>query len=368
MNEDKTILVAHSEALDRGGALVVAEEIARVFDSELFVGFDEPGVVTDDVQSTELFHSTLKKTASRHSSTIRDVCFFLDWQNVPELHEADILIESGNNPAWYVPMDDQAVIRYVHSPPYAAYNRFDTVGASIIGKIYGTILRTLYLQTLPYPDIWIANSELVARRMEKYWGVEDVRIVYPPINTAKYYVSNDAEYFFTLSYLRGEKRIDEIIQAFDGLNKTLLIGGEGPARNDLEKSSPDNVKFLGWLTEEEKCEHLSKAKGFVFNADGEDFGIAPAEALASGTPVIGVCDGYTQIQVQDGKNGVLYSRGSNELRDALSNFDPSTLDWSPKEIASDAEKYSKSRFEKQMMQAVEDASEKRVSLLDAGDQ
>ncbi|WP_323675855.1 glycosyltransferase [Halorubellus sp. PRR65] len=363
MNTNEEIKVAHSEALDRGGALVVAEEIARVVGSELFVGFENPRVVADDIQSTELFQSHLKRELSHRSSTIRDLCFFFDWQNVPELHEADILIESGNNPAWYVPGDDQSIIRYVHSPPYAAYHRFHDVGTNIIKKVYATALRTLYLQTIPYPDIWIANSELVARRIEKYWGIEDVRVVYPPIETSNYYISKDSDYFFTLSHLRGEKRIDEIVSAFEGIEETLLVGGDGPAKADLEKEAPKNVQFLGWLTEKEKREHLSKARAFVFNADSEDFGIAPAEALASGTPVIGVRDGYTKIQIQDGKNGLLYSRGVKELRDSIVSFDISLLNWGPEEIAADAERYAKSRFRREIIQAVEDASDERASLL-----
>jgi glycosyltransferase involved in cell wall biosynthesis len=347
------VRVAHSESLDRGGALVVAEELARTFDCPLHVGFDTPGVVSDDINAIELFDAPIARWLSQHSPTLRNAYFALAWQHVPELHDADVVIESGNNPGWYVPRDTQTIVRYVHSTPYAAYHRFHEVGQSLAGKLYGTVLRTLYAQTIPFPDIWIANSELVARRIKRYWGVDEVKTIYPPIDIDSYSPRERADYFFTFSHLRAEKRIDEIVSAFNGLDERLIVGGDGPERDRLEQIAPANVEFVGYLDENEKQRRLGEAKALIFNAWSEDFGIVPVEAFASGTPVIGVNEGYTQYQIEDGKNGVIFDRGVDSLRKAIADFNPDDLAWSRSHIKEEAEQYGIERFNKEIAKLVE---------------
>lgn len=358
------VRVAHSESLDRGGALVVAEELARTFDCPLHVGFDTPGVVSDDIKTIELFDAPIARWFSQHSSSFRDAYFALAWQHVPELHEADVVIESGNNPGWYVPRDTQTVVRYVHSTPYAAYHRFHKAGRSLAGKLYGTVLRTLYAQTIPFPDIWIANSELVARRMKRYWGVDEVKIVYPPIDIDSYSPRDREDYFFTFSHLRAEKRIDEIIEAFDGLDERLVVGGDGPEREQLKEIAPANIEFVGYLDKNEKRRRLGEAKALIFNARSEDFGIVPVEAFASGTPIIGVNEGYTQYQIKDGKNGVSYERGITSLRETIADFDPDSLSWSRSRIKSETEQYGIERFNREIKHAVRSAYESTQISLD----
>ena len=352
------VRVAHSESLDRGGALVVAEELARTFDCMMHVGFDVPGVVADDVDVVELFDAPVARWFSRHSSFIRDAYFASAWQHVPELHDADVVIESGNNPGWYVPRDTQAVVRYVHSTPYAAYHRFHETGGSLVGKLYGTILRTLYAQTIPFSDLWVANSELVARRIERYWGVDDVKVVYPPVDVDSYRSHEQDDYFFTFSHLRPEKRIDEIVQAFAGLDEQLVVGGDGSERERLEQMAPPNVTFIGHLDEAEKRRRLGEARALVFNARAEDFGIVPIEAFASGTPVIGVAEGYTQYQIMEGKNGISYERGIENIRTAIREFEENEVEWNDGQIQNNAQRYSVERFRTRMRELAEMANMK----------
>ncbi|SDM92010.1 Glycosyltransferase involved in cell wall bisynthesis [Halogranum gelatinilyticum] len=352
------IRVAHSEALDRGGALFVAEELARIFSCNLHLGFELAGVVADDVGTTELFDSSIARRVSSESTTARDLYFAVAWQHVPELHDADVVFESGNNPGWYVPRDTQAVVRYVHSTPYAAYHRFLQTGNTLVGKLYGTALRTLYAQTIPFPDIWVANSELVARRVQRYWGVDDVEVVYPPVDVDSYEPREQEDYYLTFSHLRAEKRIDEIVRAFDGLNKQLVVGGDGPEKHRLEEIAPDNVEFVGYLDEQEKRRRLGEAQAFIFNAHAEDFGIVPIESFASGTPVIGVREGYTQYQINHGKNGILYDRGIPELRDVIKRFEPEKIGWSREEIIEEARQYSVERFQAEISEIAQRAYEK----------
>jgi glycosyltransferase involved in cell wall biosynthesis len=97
-----------------------------------------------------------------------------------------------------------------------------------------------------------------------------------------------------------------IIEAFNWLGWPLLITGDGPERERLESRALKNIKFLGHVSDTERSQLMSKARGVIVAAL-EDYGLVPVEANASGTPVIaygkgGVLD--TQIQ---GKTGVFFN-------------------------------------------------------------
>ena len=90
----------------------------------------------------------------------------------------------------------------------------------------------------------------------------------------------------TVSRLVPYKRIDAIAAAFRALpDRQLVIVGEGPERARVAAVAGSNVKLAGQLVDAERDALLSRAQAFLFAAD-EDFGIAPIEAQAYGTPVI----------------------------------------------------------------------------------
>ena len=69
-----------------------------------------------------------------------------------------------------------------------------------------------------------------------------------------------------------------------------MIVGDGPERRRIEATATPNVRFLGRLPEHERDRWLATARAFIFAAE-EDFGIAPLEAQALGTPVIAYAGG-----------------------------------------------------------------------------
>jgi len=83
----------------------------------------------------------------------------------------------------------------------------------------------------------------------------------------------------------------------------------------------------------------------------------PVEAMAAGTPVVGVDEGFTRYQIQDGKNGQLWTRG--ELADAIRHFERDGVAWTAQEISEFAcENFSVGRFRRGMREAVEQAEER----------
>ena len=90
------------------------------------------------------------------------------------------------------------------------------------------------------------------------------------------------------------KNVDKIILAMKEVEKhlpgiELRIIGSGNIKPDLQKLSKDlgvKVKFLGYVSEEEKFRQIKSARAFVSMSSVEGFGISVLEAMACGTPVI----------------------------------------------------------------------------------
>ena len=64
-----------------------------------------------------------------------------------------------------------------------------------------------------------------------------------------------------------------------------MVIGDGPERARVAAAAGPNVKLLGRAPDGVRDQWLAAARAFVFAAE-EDFGIAPLEAQARGTPVI----------------------------------------------------------------------------------
>lgn len=89
----------------------------------------------------------------------------------------------------------------------------------------------------------------------------------------------------------------EIKRAFPAF--TLLIGGTGPLKEDLEKmvaqmNLETHLSFLGFIPEEKLPLYLGAADYFILpTIDLEGFGLVTVESLACGTPVLGTPVGGT---------------------------------------------------------------------------
>jgi glycosyltransferase involved in cell wall biosynthesis len=136
------------------------------------------------------------------------------------------------------------------------------------------------------PDVLVANSHFVAERVRKYYRRESV-VIHPPVALDRF--SADAGhdgFYLSLGRLVPHKRVDLIVDAFAASPaRRLIVAGGGPLLATLRASAPPNVAFVGEVDEDEAARLMSRARAFI-HAAVEDFGIAPLEAQAAGTPVI----------------------------------------------------------------------------------
>ncbi|TKX47285.1 glycosyltransferase family 1 protein [Halorubrum sp. SD690R] len=135
-------------------------------------------------------------------------------------------------------------------------------------------------------------------------------------------VDTDRESILVLSRLDPRKGIDKAIRAFARLEREdaeLLIAGTGRLEDSLrelaaELGVSDDVRFLGFVEDEELPSLYSSVDLFVLPSEYEGFGIVFMEAMACETPVIGTDVGGVPTAVDDGETGYLVPKdGIREL-------------------------------------------------------
>jgi glycosyltransferase involved in cell wall biosynthesis len=99
------------------------------------------------------------------------------------------------------------------------------------------------------------------------------------------YHPQKADFFLTVCRLVSYKQIKLIVQAFNQLKLPLVVIGDGPDMAMLKAIAKPNIQLLGTQPNAVVEDYMARAKAFVYAAC-EDFGIAPVEAQACGTPVI----------------------------------------------------------------------------------
>lgn len=174
-------------------------------------------------------------------------------------------------------------------------------------------------------------------------------------------------YFLIVSQLAPHKRIDLAIQAFNKLEFPLVIIGEGKEKNKLKKMARENIKFLGWQPDKIASQYYQNCLAFVFPGE-EDFGIAPVEAMSFGKPVLAYRKGGLIESVIEGVTGEFFNDPHPAvLADAARRLMENIKNYSPIVIRKRAEKFSRERFEKEMISflntVITNTSEQRTVII-----
>ena len=264
---------------------------------------------------------------------------------------------------------DQIHISYTHSPiRYAwdlqhSYLHERRLTSGVKGAIARAILHYIRIwdvRTANGVDHFIANSQFIARRIRKVYG-RTAAVVYPPVDLDQFTVGDAREEFYvTASRLVPYKRVPMIAEAFAAMpERRLVIIGDGPEMAAVRKAAGPNVTLLGRQPHDVLVDHLRRAKAFVFAAE-EDFGIAPLEAQACGTPVVAFGRGgaLETIRGRDGNDqtGVFFDeQTSSAMVGAIRHLDSRLLSITPEACRANAERFSAMRFRQEIARIVDDA-------------
>jgi glycosyltransferase involved in cell wall biosynthesis len=202
-------------------------------------------------------------------------------------------------------------------------------------------------------DHFIANSPVIAERIQKYYKREAVFIP-PPVDAQRFSfdpATQPEDYFLCLSRLIPYKRIDLAIQACNQLHLPLVVIGGGRDEERLKKMAGPTIRFLGRLSDAEVLHYYAHCRAFLFPGE-EDFGITPLEAQASGRPVIAYGAGGALASVVDGVTGIFFKEQTVEsMANVLATFDERAFD--PQTIRNHALEFDTPRFHRRIQQFIE---------------
>ena len=253
---------------------------------------------------------------------------------------------------------DQLHISYVHSPPRYAWDLqheylmqagMNSGVKSWLAKWMLHRVRIWDVRTANGVDHFLTNSHFVQRRIWKTYR-RNATVIYPPVDIARFDLHpTKSDFFMTASRLVPYKRIDMIVEAFSQLSdKQLVVIGDGPEFLRIKGKATPNVHMLGYQSDDSLRHHMQHARAFVFAAQ-EDFGIAPVEAQACGTPVIayrkgGVVESIRGLDAEH-PTGVLFAEPTVAgLIEAIELFEKNQERISPSACRENATRFAPDRF------------------------
>ena len=268
---------------------------------------------------------------------------------------------------------DQLHISYVHSPIRYAwdlqhqYLKESGLEFGVKSWLVRVLLHRIRLwdQRTQYGvDEFIANSGFIARRIHRVYG-RPATVIYPPVDLDAFTLNTAKEDFYlAASRLVPYKRMGLIVEAFSQMpDKKLVLIGDGPDMEKIRAKAGSNVKIMGYQPFGVLKDHMQRAKAFVFAAE-EDFGIAPVEAQACGTPVIafgkgGALETVRGLGVVDNNpTGIFFAEQTPAaIIAAVSAFEQQASAFNPETIRQHAEGFSVAHFRDNYSRFVKNALE-----------
>ncbi len=267
-----------------------------------------------------------------------------------DLSEFDLIISSsssGFSKCVHKSRENQVHICYCHTPNRFLYHAREEYVKNFPIPWWGRWIRYFLPMILDWltkidqksakkVDYWVANSDFVARRIQKYYH-SNSETIYPGVETAEFQKAfqakasaerGDNDYFLAVGRFIPYKKFDLLVETFAKNGLPLKLVGKGPeltkCQNLAKNLKADNIEFLGFVPDEDLPQLYAQAGAFLFPAE-EDFGLTPIEAMSAGCPVIFYNRGGASESV--GEWGIPFEAQTVEsLQSAIEKFQNQKID------------------------------------------
>ncbi len=283
------------------------------------------------------------------------------WFTHLDLSDYDLVISSsGNGEAKSVKTKSETThVCYCHAPvhyywrhydqylAHPGFGAFDWLARIGLRILVGPLRWWDKNRASKRPNFYIANSTHTANEIKEFYGRDSV-VIQPPVDITSFANAKKPDTpagFVTLGRQTSYKKVDLIIEACNRLSLPLTVIGNGPEHDKLVALAGPTITFRTDVTDSEKPELVAKHSAFIFAAF-EDFGIAPVEALAAGTPLIAYKAGGALDYVDDTTGVYFASQSAEALVEALKQFQPAKYD--AKKLQEKAAEFSPEQFQQKL--------------------
>lgn len=370
MSSSLRVAVVHDWLTAMGGAEYTLRQILALYpDADIYTIVDTlPPHERGWLEGHRIVTSPLQKLpflAKRYRQMIWMMPY---WIEQFDLERYDLIISDSHAVAKGVIVHPhQKHLAYIYSPMRYAWDmsyQHDRMG--VLGSgIKRALLRRWFHRFRLWdaasslrPDRMIAISGFIRNRIRKSWG-RDAQVIYPPVDVEGCpFVTDKEDYYVSVSRLVPYKRIDLIVEAFRAMpDKKLVVIGDGPMFERLNRTAPRNVTMMGYVGREEMLQTVGRAKAFIF-MPREDFGIAPLEAQGCGTPVIAYgCGGAAEtvrgLDMPEPTGVFVREQSVEALIEAIETFETNDEKFNPEACRKWAERFSENRFREEFKNSVE---------------
>lgn len=342
----------------RGGERVLAEIAALFPGAPIYTLVHRPGSVSGEILNHPIITSPLQRLTFG-GRLYRPLLPFMPQAAASfHLNAFDLIISSSHCAAkGVIPSPGALHVCYCHTPMRYLWDQRDDYMRRVSPLLRPLVrmefehLRAWDVISAARVDEFVANSSLVARRIQRYWRRRSV-VIPPPIDT-EFFTPGGArgDHLVMVAALVPYKRVDVGMAVAAKVGMPLRIVGEGPMERSLRRRAPRGVEFLGWVSAEELREEYRSARALLV-PNVEDFGMVTVEALACGTPVVGLAGSGTADAVVDGEHGAL---AGDETVGALEEAVRRALatEYSGERLRQRAEGFSRRRFRRRFLYLLE---------------
>ncbi len=211
---------------------------------------------------------------------------------------------------------------------YAVKNR--CYRESFVQTLIVTLMLKIHRMFGVYKKInYIALTDFNREKLKNL--VNDYEKIYVKPNFMKknegYAERNIGDYFLFLGRLDELKGIHTLIDAWGVLDEKLIVIGDGPERDCIERIVKEkkmkNISLKGFIEREEALEYLKRSKALIVPSEWyEGLPMTIIEAFSCGVPVIGSRIGNIEAVIEDKYNGLLFDfKDKNKLIEVVKNFE-----------------------------------------------
>jgi glycosyltransferase involved in cell wall biosynthesis len=169
--------------------------------------------------------------------------------------------------------------------------RLNCRGTGREAAVYGAALALWQRRLVAEADALVVPSAFAQQRLQEL-GAPLIRPVHVVGHAVREVVASsraaDGRHALVVSRLAPEKGVDVAIAACAAAGLPLVVAGDGPLRAELEaRAAGTDTRFAGYVDAAAlACLRAQAALALVPSRAAETFGLAAAEAMAAGVPVI----------------------------------------------------------------------------------